>query len=419
MAEKTIVLGISGGIAAYKTPELVRSLIRVGYRVIPVMTRAAEEFVTETTLAAVSGETVRRDLWDTTAERAMGHIELARSADLLLIAPATTHVIGKLAHGLADDLLSTIYAANTAPVLVAPAMNNQMFLHGPTQRNLKQLKDDGVHIVGPEDGEQACGEFGPGRMSEPEQITIAVNNLLYREVPENPEESTMADSMKVLVTAGPTREAIDPVRFLSNASSGRQGFAIAQAAQQIGCEVTLVSGPVALESPQGVQRIDVQSAAEMREAVLANVADCDVMFAVAAVADYRPRSVKEQKIKKSLQKETRLSLELVETEDVVSAVASLSKRPYLVGFAAETDNVLANAREKRVRKNLDAIVLNDVSKEEIGFDSLHNAVTLIHDSGEVDIPHATKLSVAHEILREIAQLVAASKSNNTANGTTS
>ena len=397
--KKTIVLGITGGIAAYKAPELVRLLTTKGYRVIPVLTEAASQFVTATTLAAVSGERVRQDLWDSEAEAAMGHIELARAADLLLIAPATAASIGKFANGLADDLLSTVYLATSAPVLLAPAMNQQMYLHRSTQRNLKRLVADRVELIGPEEGDQACGEVGPGRMTEPVNIVAAVEERLSRSRVVVP-----LHGFEVVVTAGPTREAIDPVRFLSNSSSGRQGFALAAAAAGMGARVTLISGPVSLPTPDGVERIDVVTAKEMHDVVLSLVDDCDLLLAVAAVADYRPEVVLDQKIKKSEQSKPHLSLNLVETEDVVAAVSKHENRPFLVGFAAETDDVLNKARQKRIRKGLDVIVLNDVSKSDIGFDSANNRVTIIHERDEKEIPFGSKEEIAEAILREVGGL---------------
>ena len=416
MPQKTVVLGISGGIAAYKTPDLVRQLTASGYRVIPVLTTAAEQFVTPMALSAVSGETVRQSLWDEAAERSMGHIELARLADALVVAPATANTLAKFANGIADDLLSTIYTATSQPTLVAPAMNQQMYAHAATQRNLSRLLEDGVHVVGPGTGEQACGDFGAGRMSEPHEIVLAINDLLEQKTAQAPLPGTLADGLKVLVTAGPTRELIDPVRFLTNSSSGRQGFAIAEAARAAGAEVTLVSGPVALDTPPGVHRVDVQSTLEMHDAVHKHLAGCDVMYAVAAVADYKPRSTFDEKIKKTKSDEEEWSLELTETIDIVESVAQVETRPFLVGFAAETHDVLRHAREKRVRKNLDAIVVNDVSDKSIGFDSLENKVTFIHDGGEIDIPHATKEIVADCVVRESLSLLSRLRNEASSNG---
>lgn len=411
MAQPTVVLGIAGGIAAYKTPELIRQLKADGYRVVPVLTSAGAKFVTPTTLAAVSEETVRDSLWDDAAERSMGHIELARLADLLVIAPATADVMAKFALGIADDLVTTIYAATEAPTLIAPAMNQQMYQHQATQRNLTQLRADGVRIVGPNSGDQACGENGPGRMSEPAEIVEAVGELLTSSI------GGPAEGLNILVTAGPTRERIDPVRFLTNSSSGRQGFAVAAAAQALGAEVTLVSGPVSLSTPNGVERIDVESTQEMHDVIHANLAECDILFAVAAVADYKPKTTNSEKIKKSVDAGNEWSLALEETVDVVQSVAKLSDRPLIVGFAAETNNVLEHAREKRIRKSLDVIVVNDVSDKEIGFDSEHNRMTLISGESEIDIPFATKDVVAKRIVLESLQMLVNTSQRSDQNGT--
>lgn len=413
MAQRTIVLGIAGGIAAYKTPELIRQLTATGFSVIPVLTEAGSRFVTATTLAAVSGETVRGSLWDADAERSMGHIELARAADALVVAPATTDVLAKFAMGIADDLLTTIYTATEAPTLIAPAMNQQMYQHRATQRNLKQLADDGVSVVGPNSGDQACGEVGPGRMSEPVEIAAAVEALFESDA----RIEQAAVGLNVMVTAGPTRERIDPVRFLTNSSSGRQGFAVAKAAEKMGANVTLVSGPVSLDTPDGVERIDVESTAEMQDAVHTQIAECDILFAVAAVADYKPKATNSEKIKKSASDSNQWSLELEETQDVVKSVANLPKKPLLVGFAAETNNVLDYAREKRIRKNLDIIVVNDVSDKSIGFDSAHNRMTLISADREIDIPFASKDDVAERIVLESLSLLKTNNQRLDLNGT--
>ena len=410
---KTVLLGITGGIAAFKTPQLIRSLKQSGYRVIPVLTKAAQQFVTSHTLAAVSGEQVRDNLWDQSAELAMGHIELARLADLMVIAPATAHVIGKLANGLADDLLSTVYLATKAKVLIAPSMNQQMFLSESVQRNLATLRESGVLVIGPNEGDQACGDTGPGRMSEPDEIVELVEGLLDTSSTPPIAVNHALKGAKVLVTAGPTRESIDPVRYLSNASSGRQGFAIARAAQQHDAEVILVAGPVSLNTPPGVQRIDVKTAHEMFQAVDQNLESCDLFFSVAAVADYKPRTTYLQKIKKTDAKSSRLVVELEATVDIVHDVAQREKKPFLIGFAAETTNIEEFAREKRVRKGLDVIILNDVSRNTIGFDSENNEVILIHANGEVTLPFDSKESIAHKILDEVSDLWVEAKSQNT------
>lgn len=400
---KNIALGISGGIAAYKTPDLVRRLVGAGFDVIPILTNSATQFVTATSLATVAGHRVRSDLWDEEAEQNMGHIELARWADLLLVAPATAQMIATMANGLSPNLLATIYLATSAPTAIAPAMNQQMWQHVATQRNLERLVDDGVYCWGPAEGDQACGEIGPGRMLEPELILQEVLKLRQ----QTPEEQLLAN-VNVLVSAGPTREAIDPVRYISNASSGRQGFAIAKAAKEEGAKVTLISGPVELDTPDGVERIDVVSADDMKHAVLSNARSHDVFFSVAAVADYRPATVAERKIKKDARRESRLAnlkLDLVENDDIVRCLGEQYPQMLKVGFAAETDNVLNHARTKRIRKNLDFIVVNDVSNPTIGFNGVNNECTVIHAKGEKRLAKTSKDEIARQIVREIAPSV--------------
>ena len=394
-----ILLGISGGIAAYKAPALVRHLLVRNAEVVPVLTPNAVRFVSPTALQAVAGQRPRTDLWDDDAEAAMGHIELARWADGVVIAPATANLMARLAAGMADDLLTTLCLATTAPIFVAPAMNARMWEHAATQRNLDRLRADGVTVLGPADGEQACGEFGPGRMLEPEEIADAVIARLAT-------PRSLA-GVRVLVTAGPTREFLDPVRFISNRSSGRQGFAFAQAAHHAGAEVTLVSGPVHLSTPAGVDRVDVVSAQQMKDAVIARAAESDIFVSVAAVADYRPHQFHEQKLKKSQQPSDEFRMALKENEDIVGSIADIVPRPFVVGFAAETENALDYARQKRERKRLDAIVVNDVSDPEIGFDSVDNAVTLIHAGGEVALGKMAKRAIAQRLVSEIATLYAA------------
>ena len=311
LAGKHILLGITGGIAAYKTPELVRQLTSRGAVVQVVLTHSAAKFVTPTTLQAVSGRPVRDDLWDADAEAAMGHIELARWADCILIAPATAHSLARLANGLADDLLTAICLAATCPIAAAPAMNHQMWKHAATRRNLARLESDGVRILGPGDGPQACGEFGPGRMLEPEMLCAEISRLF------GPRPLT---GKRVIVTAGPTREPIDPVRYISNHSSGKQGFAIAEAARDAGADVTLISGPVGLATPTGVTRIDVTTGQQMHDAVAARLDACDLFIGVAAVADYRPARAQSQKIKKS--SDAGMSLDLVQNPDIIATVAA-------------------------------------------------------------------------------------------------
>ena len=395
---KRILLGIGGGIAAYKTPELVRQLRAANMGVIPVLTANAQRFVTPTTLQAVAGERPRTDLWDAEAEASMGHIELARWAEAVLIAPATANLMARLAAGMADDLLTTACLATDAPLLLAPAMNVAMWRRPATQRNVQRLQADGAALLGPAEGEQACGEFGPGRMMEPAEIVDAVVNALRG--------STCLAGVNVLVTAGPTREFLDPVRFISNRSSGRQGFALAAAAQRAGADVTLVAGPVHLHTPPGVQRIDVVSAAQMKEAVAARAPAADIFVSVAAVADYRPSHFYAQKLKKSEREGTEMHVALEENADIVGSIASVTPRPFVVGFAAETANALAYARDKRCRKGMDAIVVNDVSKADIGFDSPDNAVTLIHAGGEIPLPKMPKDAIAQRLVEEVAALYA-------------
>ena len=331
----------------------------------------------------------------------MGHIELARWADAVVVAPATANLIARMAAGIADDLLTTVCLATTAPVFVAPAMNVRMWQHAATRRNVERLRTDGVTILGPAEGEQACGEFGPGRMLEPEEIADAVVAAVTT-------PRTLA-ATKVLITAGPTREFLDPVRFISNRSSGRQGFALAEAARDAGAEVTLVAGPVHLATPAGIDRVDVVSAQEMKDAVTARAPAVDIFVSVAAVADYRPHHFHEQKLKKSAQQSREFRVALKENDDIVGSIADVKPRPFVVGFAAETQNALEYAREKRRRKCMDAIVVNDVSDAEIGFDSDDNAVTFIHANGEVTLAKLPKRDIARRLVAEISALYAASE----------
>ncbi|HEY5679422.1 MAG TPA: bifunctional phosphopantothenoylcysteine decarboxylase/phosphopantothenate--cysteine ligase CoaBC [Pseudomonadales bacterium] len=397
---RKILLGVSGGIAAYKAPILVRLLRQAGADVQVVLTRSATRFVTATTLQAVSGRPIRDDLWDAAAEAAMGHIELARWADAVLIAPATAEMLSRLATGRADDLLTTLVLATRAPIFVAPAMNNAMWDHPATQRNASTLTDRGVNVLGPDSGEQACGEFGPGRMREPADLVADLCASF------EPKDHLLAGK-NVLVTAGPTREAIDPVRYVTNHSSGKQGYAMAAAARAAGAQVTLISGPVHLPTPIGVRRIDVTSAAEMHQAVLAHASTCDVFIGVAAVADYRPDRAHDQKIKKTDtgSGESGLSLRLVENPDIIAGVSSLERRPFVVGFAAETHDALSHARDKRKRKGMDLIVVNDVSDSSIGFNSDQNAATVIWEDGELSIPRQGKDLVARAVIDLIARQI--------------
>ncbi|MEZ5456706.1 MAG: bifunctional phosphopantothenoylcysteine decarboxylase/phosphopantothenate--cysteine ligase CoaBC [Lysobacteraceae bacterium] len=385
-----ILLGVSGGIAAYKAAELVRLLVKAGAEVQVVMTAAAQHFVGAATFQALSGRPVRSDLWDASAEAAMGHIELARWASQIVIAPASADLLARLAHGHADDLLSTLCLASAAPLSVAPAMNQQMWAHPATQANLALLRQRGVQVLGPASGEQACGDVGDGRLLEPIEIVAAVLA---------PAASAVLRDRRLLISAGPTLEDIDPVRFVGNRSSGKMGFAIAQVAQAMGAQVTLVAGPVSLPTPPGVRRIDVRSALQMRDAVLQQLAGQDVFIAAAAVADYRPREVAVQKIKKCADT---LDLQLVRNPDIVAEVAARQDRPLVVGFAAETNDVEAHACDKLARKNLDMIAANDVSIAGQGFESERNALNVYWPGGELRIAAASKSDVARQLLMCIA-----------------
>lgn len=397
LAGKHILLGITGGIAAYKTPMLVRQLRQAGAEVQVVLSRSAHQFVAPHALAAVAGSVPRSDLFDLEAEAAMGHIELARWADLVLIAPATAHCLAQLAHGFAGDLLSTVCMATRAPVLLAPAMNVVMWEAPAVQANIGRLVEHGRVILGPASGEQACGEFGLGRMLEPDELVMAVLGQFSE--PDQP-----LRGLHFTITAGPTREAIDPVRFISNHSSGKQGYAIASAAASLGAQVTLISGPTALVPPPGITTIRVESAQQMLAAALTAATNCDVFIGVAAVADYRPASIRTQKIKRN--DDGLEAISLVQNPDIITIVASLATRPTLVvGFAAETNDALRYAREKRVRKGLDAIVVNDVSEPGIGFNSELNAATLITADDEHFFPAQAKSMLARALLLELAEML--------------
>jgi phosphopantothenoylcysteine decarboxylase / phosphopantothenate---cysteine ligase len=386
-----ILLGVTGGIAAYKSPDLVRRLIERGAEVQVVMTPAAQKFVTPMTFQAVSGRPVRTDLWDESAEAAMGHIELARWAQLVLIAPASADLIARLAGGRADDLLTTLCLATEAPIVIAPAMNRVMWANKATQANVAVLVARGVRFLGPASGDQACGEIGVGRMWEP--------NLLAASLLEPPVNAGLLSGINLLITAGPTRERIDPVRYLTNRSSGKMGFAIAAAAREAGAHVTLVTGPVQLPTPTGVTRINVESAREMYAAVHRRIADADIFIAAAAVADYQPVKVAKQKIKKD---GGAIKLDLEPAPDIVKSVADMAKRPLVVGFAAETNDVEQNARAKLKRKNLDMIAANLVG-EGLAFDCEDNALTVLWPGGKVEIARAPKLEVARELIALIAK----------------
>ena len=398
-----ILLGISGGIAAYKTPQLVRLLRQAQADVQVVMTRNAHQFVTATTLQAVSGKAVRDTLWDPSAEASMGHIELARWADLTVIAPASADLLSRLASGRADDLLCALCLAGNNPLLLAPAMNKVMWQAAATQRNLATLRADGVNILGPASGDQACGEVGPGRMVEPEEIVTALT--LELSLPANRPEQFLA-GYSVVITAGPTREPLDPVRYISNHSSGKQGYAMAQAAVDAGASVTLISGPVDLTPPEGIKFVRVDSARDMFEAAKRSALDCDLFVGVAAVADYRPAKVAEQKIKKNSPGSNApgMTLDLVENPDIIASIAQSANPPVVVGFAAETDKPLEHARQKLKRKHLHAIVVNDVSQPDIGFNVDENAATLIWADGETQLAKCTKYELACLILKKVTVL---------------
>jgi len=386
-----ILLGVSGGIAAYKAADLVRRLRDAGAEVRVVMTDAALHFVGSTTFQALSGNPVRSSLWDEAAEAAMGHIELARWATRVVVAPATANTIRRLAQGQANDLLSTLCLATEAPLLVAPAMNRVMWAHPATQANVATLRARGVAFVGPASGDQACGEVGAGRLAETADILAALQATLA---------PPRLAGRRVLVSAGPTFEDIDPVRFLGNRSSGKMGFAVAAAARLLGAEVTLVAGPVALDTPAGVRRIDVRRAAQMREAVLAALPGHDVYVGAAAVADYAPAETLPQKLKKSGDS---LTITLVRTADILADVAGHAARPRLVvGFAAETQDLEGYARDKLHRKGLDLIAANDVSRAGQGFESDDNALSVFWRDGRRDIAHGPKTAVARELMELVA-----------------
>ena len=391
LQNKRILLGLTGGIAAYKCAELVRRLKDQGADVRVVMTNGAKEFITPLTLQALSGNPVADSLLDTNAEAAMGHIELARWADLILVAPATANFIASLSAGLSQDLLGTLCLASSAPLAVAPAMNQQMYQAPSNLENLETLARRGVHIWGPASGEQACGDVGPGRMLEPAELLQNVINHFS----DGP-----AKGIRLLLTAGPTREAIDPVRYISNHSSGKMGYAIAAAAAELGAEVTLVSGPVALATPANVNRVDVISAEDMHQAVDQHAGECDIFIGCAAVADYRPKDVADQKIKKS---SSEMAIELTRNVDILAEVAKRDDRPFCVGFAAETQDVEKYARGKLQKKKLDLIAANNVATSGQGFNADNNALTLYWADGQHDLPLCSKQQLAMQLVELVLQ----------------
>jgi phosphopantothenoylcysteine decarboxylase/phosphopantothenate--cysteine ligase len=391
---KCVLLGVSGGIAAYKSPDLVRRLRERGHEVCVVMTRAAQDFITPLSLQAVSGQAVHTTLLDQRAEAAMGHIELARWADVVLIAPASADIIARLAHGLADDLLSTLCLATDASIVLAPAMNRRMWAAAATQANVNTLRARGVRLLGPGSGDQACGETGEGRMLEPAELAADLDALL----PGDGQEPGLA-GLGVLVTAGPTREAIDPVRYISNHSSGKMGYAVAAAARAAGASVILVSGPSELPAPPGVERVQVESADQMHGAVLSRVEGCDIFIAAAAVADYRPAEISEQKIKK---KDRALEIALVRNVDILAEVAGRDHSPFTVGFAAETEKLERHAREKLTRKCLDMIAANPVGGPSPGFGVDTNRLRVFWKGGEADLGEASKIELAQRLVALVA-----------------
>ena len=387
---KKLILGITGGIAAYKAAELLRSLIKQDVDVQVVMTEAACQFITPLTMQALSGKPVWTSIWDDRIANGMPHIELSRDADAILVAPASADFLARLVHGRADDLLSTLCLARGCPLVVAPAMNRQMWDNPATQRNIVQLRNDGIRILGPAVGEQACGETGLGRMLEPEEILCLL------------EEDGANDSLRgkrILITAGPTVEHIDPVRAITNLSSGKMGYSIAQAAMELGAAVTLISGPVSISAPENIRVISATSAQDMLQAVMDNIKGQDIFISVAAVSDYRPTQPNAHKLKKGSQS---LSIELVPNEDILAKVASLADGPFCVGFAAESENLLAYAEQKRRAKKLPLIAANLVS-DSLGKDE--TILTLLDDAGEHPLPPDTKLSTAHRLLLHVANMI--------------
>ncbi|MDO6543150.1 bifunctional phosphopantothenoylcysteine decarboxylase/phosphopantothenate--cysteine ligase CoaBC [Photobacterium sanguinicancri] len=395
LAGKKILLGISGGIAAYKCAELTRRLIERGAQVQVVMTKAAQEFITPLTMQAVSGNPVASSLLDPAAEASMNHIELAKWADMVLLAPATADLIARVSAGMGNDLLSTLCLATDSPIVVAPAMNQQMYRNVATQENIATLKRRGFHIWGPASGEQACGDVGPGRMLEPMALVHRAEDFFQ------PADLT---DVSLTITAGPTREALDPVRYISNHSSGKMGFAIAQAAAERGAKVTLISGPVNLPTPQGVTRIDVESAEQMHQAAMTHAPQHKIFIACAAVADFRPATVAEQKMKKQSEEDT-MTITLVKNPDIVASVAALAdNRPFTVGFAAETQDVEQYARGKLTRKHLDLICANDVVQQGQGFNSDTNALHLYWPQGDKALPLTNKSELGKQLIDEITAL---------------
>ena len=389
LTNKRVLLGISAGIAAYKTPDLVRKLTELGADVRVVMSRNSEQFVAPLALQAVSGHEVHFHAMTADSESGMGHIDLARWADVVLIAPATANIMARLCQGNADELLTTVCVATEAPLAVAPAMNQQMWQNPATEQNIKTLESRGAWILGPDSGEQACGEVGPGRMLQPEDLAWRLGQCF---------QHTALTGKSVMITAGPTWEALDPVRGITNHSSGLMGYALAQAAMEAGARVTLVSGPTNLDAPEQVHRIDVVSALDMHQAVMAKIDDQDIFIGVAAVADYRPVETANGKIKKNADE---MTLRMVKNPDILAEVSALAKRPFCVGFAAETHDVIDYAKSKLEKKNLDLIAANHVGGSETGFGTPENAITLISKSSITELPKASKYALARSLILEI------------------
>jgi phosphopantothenoylcysteine decarboxylase/phosphopantothenate--cysteine ligase len=399
LAQRRILLGVSGGIAAYKSCELVRRLREQHADVRVVMTQSATHFVSATTFQALSGQSVRVSLWDAQAEAAMGHIELARWAERILIAPASADILARLAHGLADDLLTTLCLASAAPLSVAPAMNQQMWAHASVQANIDTLRQRGVQVLGPASGDQACGDVGSGRMLEAHELRDALASSFG--------DGSLA-GLNVVVSAGPTYEDIDPVRFIGNRSSGRMGFAVAQAAALAGARVTLIAGPVSLPTPAGVaHRVDVRSAAQMHAQVLSAAASADIYIGAAAVGDFRPNEVSERKLKKTCDG-AGLALQLGENPDILSSLSSQPQRPFLVGFAAETHDVAHYAQQKLRRKGLDMIAANQVG-EGLGFEASDNALSVYWADGSIELPREAKAELARQLIAQVALRYRASR----------
>jgi phosphopantothenoylcysteine decarboxylase/phosphopantothenate--cysteine ligase len=395
LTNKRILLGVTGGIAAYKAADLTRRLQDEGAEVRVVMTHAATEFITPLTMQALSGNPVHTDLLDTETESVMGHIELARWADLILVAPASANFIARLVSGQADDLLTTLCLAAECPLAVAPAMNQAMWNNAATQTNIDHLRSITSHVLGPAIGLQACGEVGEGRLLDVPALVEAVSELF---------PSTALAGKHVVITAGPTQEAIDPVRYLTNKSSGKQGYALAEAALEAGAKVTLISGPTNLAPVLRAKMIHVMSAQNMYDAVMENIADCDIFIGVAAVADFKPAAPAGQKIKKTPGNNT-MTIELVENPDIVASVAALEKKPFTVGFAAETQDLVAYAKRKLAKKNLDLIVANDVSDQAIGFNSDNNATTVISADSEDSLASMSKSALSRKLIAMIAERI--------------